>query len=72
MQGVFVNMIQMRRTARWAGTWPLTRIAVALLAVALTAGVVPNGRPEDVGLSSERLQRVTQLIQRYIDDPRQP
>jgi CubicO group peptidase (beta-lactamase class C family) len=62
-----VNMIQMRRTARRAGTWPLTRAAVAFLAVALTAGVVPNGRPEDVGISSERLQRVTQLIQRYID-----
>jgi hypothetical protein len=33
----------------------------------LTAGVVPTGRPEDVGLSSDRLQRIAQVMQRYID-----
>jgi CubicO group peptidase (beta-lactamase class C family) len=43
------------------------RIAVGLLALSLTAGVVPNGKPEDVGLSSERLQRINQLVQQYID-----
>jgi CubicO group peptidase (beta-lactamase class C family) len=44
------------------------RIAVILLAVALTAAALPNARPEDVGLSSDRLQRINQLVQRYIDD----
>ena len=44
-----------------------THIAVALVALGLTAGVLPNGKPEDVGLSSERLQRIGQVIQRYID-----
>jgi CubicO group peptidase (beta-lactamase class C family) len=43
------------------------RIVVALLALGLTAGVVPTGKPEDVGLSSDRLQRIAQVMQRYID-----
>jgi CubicO group peptidase (beta-lactamase class C family) len=49
-------------------------IAVVLGAAALAprlhvdARSVANGKPEEVGLSSERLQRITQLNQRYIDD----
>ena len=43
------------------------RIAAAVLAVALTAGVVPDGKPEDVGLSSERLQRINDVMQQHID-----
>jgi CubicO group peptidase (beta-lactamase class C family) len=43
------------------------RLAAALLVVAVTVAAVPNGKPEDVGVSSERLQRITQLVQRYID-----
>jgi CubicO group peptidase (beta-lactamase class C family) len=39
---------------------------VALLAISLSAAV-PAGRPEDVGLSSERLQRISQVVQREID-----
>jgi CubicO group peptidase (beta-lactamase class C family) len=46
----------------------LRRLGVALLAVMLTAGIVPNGKPEDVGMSSERLQRINQLVQQYIDN----
>ena len=46
----------------------LLRLVVA--AVALSAGVaaVPAAKPEDIGLSSERLQRIGQLIERYIAD----
>jgi CubicO group peptidase (beta-lactamase class C family) len=41
--------------------------AVLLAALALPVGTAPSvGKPEDVGLSSERLQRVTQMIQRRI------
>jgi CubicO group peptidase (beta-lactamase class C family) len=40
---------------------------IAIVALTLTIAAVPAGKPEDVGLSSERLQRITQLIQRYID-----
>jgi CubicO group peptidase (beta-lactamase class C family) len=40
---------------------------VAFVALALTLAAVPSGRPEDVGLSTERLQRINQLVQRYID-----
>ncbi len=43
------------------------RLSVILLALALTAGALPPGKPEDVGLSSDRLQRINQLVQRYID-----
>lgn len=43
------------------------RIAVGLLAMSLTAAVVTNGKPEDVGLSSDRLRRINDVIQAYID-----
>ena len=41
--------------------------AVALLALSLTAATLPAGKPEDVGMSSERLQRVNDVIKTYID-----
>ena len=43
------------------------RVLVAVVALALTVAAVPSGKPEDVGLSTERLQRINQLVQRYID-----
>jgi CubicO group peptidase (beta-lactamase class C family) len=43
------------------------RFVVVLLALSLTAATVPNGKPEEVGLSSERLQRINETVQRYID-----
>ena len=43
------------------------RLGVVLLAFTLTAGALPASKPEEVGLSSERLQRIGQLIQRSID-----
>jgi CubicO group peptidase (beta-lactamase class C family) len=43
------------------------RLGVVLLALALTAAALPASKPEEVGLSSERLQRINQLVQRYID-----
>jgi CubicO group peptidase (beta-lactamase class C family) len=45
----------------------LLPVLVALVAVSLTAATVPGGRPEDVGLSGERLQRITETVRRYID-----
>ena len=47
-----------------------SRAVMAGLALAFFAGVaatVPSGKPEDVGFSSERLQRINELVQRYID-----
>ena len=41
---------------------------VVAAAVAVGIAAVPASRAEDVGLSSERLQRINQLVQRYIDD----
>lgn len=40
---------------------------LALLISSLQAQTPPKLKPEDVGLSSERLQRINQVIQRYID-----
>ena len=50
---------------------PLRRATAAALAalVALTltlAAAVPSGRPEEVGLASDRLHRINDVIQRYI------
>jgi CubicO group peptidase (beta-lactamase class C family) len=45
-------------------------VLVAVAAVALVVSVradVPAARPEDVGLSSERLQRVSALMRRHVD-----
>src|ERR1017187_4392653 len=40
---------------------------IPLLAAPLTARDVPLGKPEDVGMSSERLRRIHEAIQRHID-----
>ncbi len=40
---------------------------VALMGLPLAAGTVPVGRPEDVGLSSERLKRIGEAVQRHIE-----
>ena len=42
-------------------------IVVAGLTLTLVSAAAPSARPEEVGLSSERLQRVAQMIQRRID-----
>jgi hypothetical protein len=42
-------------------------LVLALLALPLAAGSVPTTKPEEVELSSERLRRIDQMIQRHID-----
>ncbi|MCU1338662.1 MAG: estB 3 [Bryobacterales bacterium] len=42
-------------------------VLLALIVLPLTAASIPTAKPEEVGLSSERLQRVHQMIQRHID-----
>jgi CubicO group peptidase (beta-lactamase class C family) len=41
-------------------------LLVTVLALPIVAAPAPSGKPEEVGLSSERLQRITQMIQRRI------
>ena len=43
------------------------RLAAVLLALTLTAAGLPVGKPEDVGLSSERLQRINDVVKTYIE-----
>jgi CubicO group peptidase (beta-lactamase class C family) len=42
------------------------RLFVVLLGLSLTAAVVANGKPEDVGMSSDRLQRINDVVHQYI------
>ena len=51
---------------RWTGGVVVGLAALALSAP-LVAGQVPPGGPEDVGLSSERLGRIHEAIERHID-----
>src|SRR5436190_18904290 len=44
-----------------------TALFLALTAMPLIAATLPNAKPEEVGLSSERLQRIHQMLQRRID-----
>ena len=53
-----MNIIMSRRRAA---------AVVVALALSLTAATVPNGKPEDVGMSSDRLQRINDVIKTYID-----
>ena len=51
-----------------------TSLLLALLAASLpgaTAGdskEIPRSKPEDVGISAERLERINEVIKRYVDD----
>jgi CubicO group peptidase (beta-lactamase class C family) len=40
---------------------------VALTGLTLAAGAIPVAKPEEVGLSSERLKRIGEAVQRHID-----
>ena len=40
---------------------------VAFMGLPLVAGTIPVGKPEEVGLSSERLKRIGEAVQRHID-----
>ncbi len=57
-----------RRTGwRRAATAAAVGLAVLALPALALAGQVPPGSPEDVGLSSERLGRIHEAIERHID-----
>ena len=40
---------------------------IVLLALSQTAATPPGGKPEEVGMSSERLQRINDVVRTYID-----
>ncbi|HEV3330556.1 MAG TPA: serine hydrolase domain-containing protein [Bryobacteraceae bacterium] len=46
-----------------ARLWP----ALALLALPLVAGPLPSAKPEDVGMSTDRLRRINQMIQHRME-----
>jgi len=44
-----------------------TVLFLMLAALPLVAATLPNAKPEEAGFSSERLQRIHQMLQRRID-----
>src|SRR6266849_6751122 len=44
----------------------LALFSVTLLAVPLSAGPAPTAKAEDVGISSERLMRIGEMVQRHM------
>jgi len=46
---------------------PKTAMFLMLAALPLMAATLPNAKPEEAGFSSERLQRIHQMLQRRID-----
>src|SRR5260221_2707163 len=42
------------------------RLFIVLLGLSLTAAVVATGKPEDVGMSPDRLKRINEVVQQYI------
>src|SRR5687768_17459026 len=50
----------------------LTAVLAALASTALLSKDLPSAKPEDVGLSSERLARMTKAIHAYVDAGRTP
>jgi CubicO group peptidase (beta-lactamase class C family) len=44
------------------------RVSTLFLAIGLVAQELPRAKPEDVGLSSQRLERIATTVQRAIDD----
>jgi len=62
----------MRRKCLWAGK---NRVAISILLGCFLLGVaaaqdLPSAKPETVGLSSERLERIGTAVQRSVDDKR--
>ena len=45
----------------------VTTVLFTVIALPLAAASIQAAKPEEVGLSSERLQRIRQTIQRHID-----
>ena len=46
----------------------IVRILLLLLVVPVSAEVLPRGRPEELGLSPQRLERLTETFQSYVAD----
>ena len=44
----------------------ISLLLIPILAAPLTAEDAPSGKPEDIGMSSERLRRIHEAIQRHI------
>ncbi|QOY89019.1 serine hydrolase domain-containing protein [Paludibaculum fermentans] len=53
----------LRIGSRFTGFAAITTLVAGLA----SAGHVPTGKPEDVGMSTERLQRIHEAIQRHVD-----
>src|SRR2546422_887720 len=57
----------MENTMRLIAKWTSALILFLTLLATAWAAEIPRAKPEDVGLSTQRLQRIHELIQRHLD-----
>lgn len=60
-------MISRMRLAAKGAAWSFLLFVLGLIGLPLAAASIQTTKPEDVGFSSERLQRIHETIQRHID-----
>ena len=58
---------QVKKGWRRSACAAIVGLAMLVLPAAAPAGQVPPGSPEDVGLSSERLERIGEAMERHIE-----
>ena len=51
-----------------AGRWTAALAVACLLALQVSAQEIPQAKPEEVGMSGERLAKVTSTVQKMVDD----
>src|SRR5579862_6594604 len=64
------NKVTVIQEFRWAAAVALLFASIAAAPVPLRAQELQSAKPETVGLSSERLERITAKVQQSIDDKR--
>jgi CubicO group peptidase (beta-lactamase class C family) len=52
---------------RWIAKSAATLVLLLLLVLSTSAAETPRAKPDDVGISAQRLQRIHELMQRHID-----
>src|SRR6266446_4861532 len=57
----------MENTMRLIAKWTSALVLFLTLLATASAAEVPRAKPEDVGLSTQRLQRIHELVQRHLD-----
>ena len=60
-------MMRVQENTQWRTGQSSRLLAIACFTLTLMAGAVPAAKPEDVGMSTDRLLRVREAVQRHLD-----